>query len=767
MQYEILYYNALDNKNIEKKFQKTLEQLRNGDFKSAEVKKLKPTPYYRAKLDNTHRLLFQPVSIENKPCLLLLEVIKNHGYEKSRFLHGKTILDEVIAEYEWSQAESTALTGSIHQDRATKIHFLDKCILFDSIQDEVLQHNLPLIIIGSAGSGKTSVTLEKLKQIPGDLLYVSLSNFLVKNSRQLYYAANYENEAQQIDFLSFRELLETIKIPRGHEIDAQTFIAWANKQARPKYLYDTRKLFEEFRGVMTGSEPNQAYLSKADYLALGIKQSIYHSEERESVYALFEKYLNFLKSDDYFDSNILSYEYQPSIQARYEAIVVDEVQDFTNSQLDFVLRHLINRDQFILSGDANQIVHPNFFSWSKLKSYFYESDHYKTETIIRILANNYRNTPEVTELANRILKFKNARFGSIDKESHYLVHSTAKHHGIAQCVSSTVENLQNFDNKIVQSARSAIVVLTEQHKLEAKKYFRTPLIFTVQEAKGLEYENVILYQFISDESSYREICKGVGRDFIHQDHVYARVKDKTNKDLEIYKFYVNALYVAITRAIKNVYLLENDVKAPLLQLLDINEIKTVNLDIAASNKEEWQQEATRLAQQGKKEQADAIENLILRHKPVPWETLTQEKLDTCLEQLNQTPTKTSKQDNIRLLNYAILYHRNDILHRLIELNFKAARNLKHALKCMDEQFFSAYRFNNDKKLRQEIDHYGLNFRDPFNFTPLMCAVYIGNAKHVKTLLELGCSYELVDNHGRDCLTIALEQAYKDEQYVKK
>ena len=29
---------------------------------------------------------------------------------------------------------------------------------------------------------------------------------------------------------------------------------------------------------------------------------------------------------------------------------------------------------FLLCGDANQIVHPNFFSWSKVKSLFYAQE---------------------------------------------------------------------------------------------------------------------------------------------------------------------------------------------------------------------------------------------------------------------------------------------------------------------------------------------------------------------------------------------------------
>jgi ATP-dependent exoDNAse (exonuclease V) beta subunit len=89
--------------------------------------------------------------------------------------------------------------------------------------------------------------------------------------------------------------------------------------------------------------------------------------------------------------------------------------------------------------------------------------------------------------------------------------------------------------------------------------------------------------------------------------------------MEVYKFYINSLYVAITRAIKSVYLIEKNPHHPLMSLLNINEInQTIQLDIAESSIDEWQKEASRLASQGKAEQATAINEIILKQKTPPW-----------------------------------------------------------------------------------------------------------------------------------------------------
>lgn len=101
----------------------------------------------------------------------------------------------------------------------------------------------------------------------------------------------------------------------------------------------------------------------------------------------------------------------------------------------------------------------------------------------------------------------------------------------------------------------------------ARKFFQTPLIFSIHEAKGLEYENIILYRFISDNrDAYSDICQDVtAADLTISALEYRRARDKGDKTFEVYKSFVNALYVALIRAIKNVYIVESDTQHPLLR----------------------------------------------------------------------------------------------------------------------------------------------------------------------------------------------------------
>lgn len=75
---DILIYNELDVSRVKKQYNKIVDMLQHDDFYSAEVKKLSGTPYYRAKLDYTNRLLFKVVTYNQKRYALILEIIHNH-----------------------------------------------------------------------------------------------------------------------------------------------------------------------------------------------------------------------------------------------------------------------------------------------------------------------------------------------------------------------------------------------------------------------------------------------------------------------------------------------------------------------------------------------------------------------------------------------------------------------------------------------------------------------------------------------------------------
>ncbi len=761
---KVLVYNELNPKTIPG-FAKLKKYLEDDDFKSAEVKKVGDN-LYRARLNQRDRLLFSIYHHQEQSYALLLEFIKNHAYQDSRFLRQVVSIDEDKIPTLDRPEESSEKTLVYLNPNHNSFNLLDKIISFDDRQQSIYDLQPPLIVIGSAGSGKTALTLEKMKQAIGDVLYVTLSAYLVKNSRDLYYAQHYDNPDQQVDFLSFQEFLESIQVPPGKPVTFQAFQQWFSR-FRQGQLKDAHKLFEEFRGVITGPATDKSWLSREDYRNLGVKESIFLAEERELAYDIFEKYLSFLHEQQLYDSNIVSHQYLQKSQPRYDFIIVDEVQDLTNIQLYLIIKSLRQAQDFILCGDSNQIVHPNFFSWSKVKSLFYRQEDIQTsDELIRILNTNYRNSPQVTDIANKILKIKNQRFGSIDKESHYLVESNGHNQGEVLFLQDTPAIRQELDSKTKASTLFAVIVMTSDQKPAAQQHFNTPLVFTIQEAKGLEYENIILYNFLSqEEERYREISKGVSLADLELDIKYARAKDKTDKSLEVYKFYINALYVAITRAVKNLYWIESSPKQSLLDLLGLRDAQS-SLQLASQNSslDAWRQEAHKLELQGKQEQADRIRSEILKQKTPDWQVITSETLVELKRKALEANDKVAK---MTLFEYGLVYEDRDILNSLLKADFKAAKHPDKGLQLLQQKHYIAYSFKKPDAVLKQVDQYGPDFRNIFNQTPLMVAAWMGNSEVIKALFELGADTEKADGNGLTAFQLALAQTDRSETYAKK
>ena len=533
---KILTYRGLDTSGISG-FDKLAAYLAAGDFRSAEVKKVGDN-LYRARLDRNNRLLFSLYRHGDERCVLALEYIHRHAYEKSRFLARGVVIDEDKIPAAEASAANDAPELPYVNPKLPRFHLLDKVLSFDDDQEAVYRQAAPLVVIGSAGSGKTALTLEKLKDARGDVLYVTRSPYLAQNARDIYFANGWSFEEQDAEFLSLREYLESIHVPKGKEITPRAFADWAGRQRLGKELRDSHRLFEEFQGAITGAGVEQPYLGREQYLGLGIKQSIYPPQLRGDVYDLFERYLGFLAKEARFDPNIVAHQWLERVQPRYDFVVVDEVQDLTNIQLLLILRSLRDPTAFLLCGDANQVVHPNFFSWSKVKSLFWrERSDTATTDLIRILNANFRNSPQVTDIANRLLHIKHARFGSVDRESNYLVESRGQSAGRVTLLADTDKVKRELDRRTASSTRFAILVLHPEQKAEVRRVFRTPLVFSIHEAKGLEYDNVLLHGFVSgEEKRFRDIAGSLSEDDLQGELRYARGKDKGDKSLETYKF---------------------------------------------------------------------------------------------------------------------------------------------------------------------------------------------------------------------------------------
>ena len=779
----ILEYSGLDTSKLTARYQRVRDALERNDFRAAEVKKLvnlKHGKFYRAKLDDANRLLFSLVRCGGETCALMLEVIEHHAYEKSRFLRGASIDESKIPLLDAAPApEEAQMLRYLHPMRSA-IQYLDKPLSFDDVQEAVYRSPAPLVLVGGAGSGKTALTLEKMKAADGQVLYVTMSAFLAQGARDLYYAQGFDRDDQEAVFLSYREFLESLRVPPGREVAWRDYAGWFERQRQGFKGVDAHQAWEEMRGVIAADAGG--VMSREVYLGLGIRQSVFGEAERARVYDLFERYRKWLPEVGLYDPGLVAQHWLALAAPRYDFVVVDEVQDLTPAQLLLVLRMLKSPDGFLLCGDSNQIVHPNFFAWNRVKTLFWRDAELAARQPLHVLRANFRNGRLVTQVANRLLKIKHRRFGSIDRESNFLVEATGADEGLVTLLRDDEAVRRRLDEQTRRAASCAVLVLREEDKAQARQHFRTPLVFAIHEAKGLEYEHIVLYRFVSDRrAEYAEVAAGVDADHLDGDGLeYRRARDKTDKSLEIYKFYVNALYVALTRAIRSVYLVESDVAHPLVQLLGLS-VQAQDVQVAAqqSSREDWQREARRLELQGKQEQAEAVRSQLLGETPVPWPVFDEPRVRDALGKVFRERIPGGKLRQ-QLLEYAasvdepmlaawLDYERLSAPQRAESVAIgmlPEARGFEALRATLGRKHLATFGARNFKDILRQCDQHGIEFRTTMNLTPLMAAAAAGNVALTEALLDRGADPLAMDHRGHGPLHWAMREAVRDAVYAR-
>lgn len=716
MKFQIAKYKNFED-TYGKEVEKTIDFLKNGDFKSANSKKLSNSNYFRAKINSKGRLLFQFTYINGISYILLLELLPNHEYESSQFLKGKKFFEE---DFIFNQSN---IDKNLSDEKY--FQYTGKFIIFNKIQENILYTKPPLIIVGSAGSGKTSVAIEKLRTLKNNVLYLSLSQELVNNAKTI--CGNYEN----IDFLSFEQFTNNIEKQEGKVIDFYLFKKWAYNNK----IKEIEKYFEEFKGVLT-AEHNCEYISLERYKKLGKNQSLFSESKREEIYSKFIKYLQFLKENNIYDNNITIYHLFKKIKETYDFIVIDEIQDFTNKEIALVISSLKDKHNFIFSGDSNQIIYSNFFSWSQLKTMLYKNK--SIEVPINILQENYRNAKSITKIANNLLKIKQLQFGSIDRESNYLIETKSDFEGNIHFYEATEYNIKEINQETQNSRKVAVIAYDEIAKEEIKKSFKTALVYTVQEIKGLEYEEIILVNFVSNNKQFfNEIIKDIHHNDLLEELKYNRTgrKDSENR-LENYKIYINSLYVALTRAMKKIYILEKN-NHKIFELLGIIKEKKKEIIVEQSSKEEWEDEAKKLEKLGKLEQVEGIRKKIFNDSIKSKEIIK----DIDLFQLKDealNPNKFNKKAKDTF--FKIVKEKNQLIfiEELAELKYTPAIKYLNNLKI------------NNTSIRQKKE-----------IEKIIEYAYYGKSKQLEKLINGNANIDFQDKNGISALSVASDQNQKE------
>jgi len=409
-----------------------------------------------------------------------------------------------------------------------------------------------VLLSGSAGTGKTTVALYRLLESnlpPGKRLYIAYNKLLVNSAREQFERLvrsvdgdeEIGNIAEVFEFKTLRNLCREIIQASGDEYRPDREVNWQMfsemYRGHPKRKqYPTALIWDEIRSIIKGGQLSlrAEMLVKKDYEKLGKKRSSAIAQQsRREVYQLAEWYQKKLASEGLFDEidlarKVLQMVKQGQSQL-YQLIVCDEVQDLTELQLELLWHLLAPEGKVFFAGDLHQMINPSGFRWEELKQKFYRN---QSPVSQKNLYFNFRSVGSLVSLANQILQLRSRLL----KEPKDSISQPGGSYGeLARVVQGTRLTLVEMLQATSLNPGEAILVRTETEKTLLAQELASSFVFTVEEAKGLEFDTVFLVEF----------CQLAGElwEKVLREQSLLKEKEKPHLQLEL-----NLLYVAITRA---------------------------------------------------------------------------------------------------------------------------------------------------------------------------------------------------------------------------
>jgi tetratricopeptide (TPR) repeat protein len=276
-------------------------------------------------------------------------------------------------------------------------------------------------------------------------------------------------------------------------------------------------------------------LSEEEYFALGRKRApsfLYDRKEIHAIARFYQERLERMGSWDEIDLTKAALERLDGTRGEfsYDLVVCDEVQDLADLQLSLLFRLASDPRNVVLTGDPRQIINPTGFRWEEVKTKLYERG--LAVPPVHRLSLNFRCVGAVVRLSNALLDLKAGLVGLSDTE----MRERWKFNGRPPVLLSGIEEADLLPHIDFRGAGQAVLTRTTETRDRLRRLLRTELVFTIAEAKGLEFDTVFLWRFVEPgkaETLWKMIADGGQLESARIPHV---------------RHELALLYVAVTRA---------------------------------------------------------------------------------------------------------------------------------------------------------------------------------------------------------------------------
>ncbi|KAG8875202.1 hypothetical protein FRB97_005339 [Tulasnella sp. 331] len=432
------------------------------------------------------------------------------------------------------------------------------------------------LVHSSSGSSAERGTRET--DVVTDLLLRSMDQELIKDKLPPGTKFGDLDDSHFPLFVTFNEFYKLLESEYNlHERETPLSFDYFVAEIWPRLNEQTKKglhpalLFSEFMGVIKGSSNTltAGYLDRETYESLSSRTYSTFNDDRGRIYTLFEAYRK-LKPAQLVDA---------ADRPQFDYIYIDEIQD--NMLIDAAVLNLVCRNPHGLfyAGDTAQTISVgSSFRFKDLKRFLYQVEH--TEPLVVAgkrrpvnptffeLSVNYRSHAGIINLAAFIVSLISHAFpNAIDmlRREKALAPGPKPVFFLGRTDEEALTRLlseSDHNDAIELGAGQVVVVRNEEVRAALRQRLGgSVLIMTLYETKGLEFNDVVLYNFFADSmaspSNWRALSS-VTRDASTSSSSSAgRFQEHQHRILQSE---LKSLYVAVTRAREHVWVWDESEK---------------------------------------------------------------------------------------------------------------------------------------------------------------------------------------------------------------
>ena len=454
-------------------------------------------------------------------------------------------------------------------------------LLLTQRQMEVLGADRPLLIHGQAGSGKTTLLCHRLAlsvlsrrtQPPERFVFLSYNDKLVKqasiDTKEILREQHDSTESLEgVDFVPLQIFLKRY-VPNPDRFEIENYVPFG----RFKQYYEIYRrgnptakripsevAWHGIRSILKGAciPPSHPPLSREAYEGLARRRRDFPNDMFDQIYDIGEWYQReVIKEKGLWDDQDLAWTALNWVMTEkkrnermllYDEIFCDEGQDLTEIEFRLLVslckQPMVGAQeglQLAFAGDPLQTINPTGFRWSIIGNEVYRVQDRPVR--LQQLQENFRSDKRIVAFANYIQ----------DVRSHYMGQPVAaqeafeKDGDIPQMITAdTKEEISIIQKKLGELPPESAVIVWPDEKDEVLRFYQTEEalskvdpkldLYSISEAKGLEFRLVVLYKFASSP----EVLKW-------KDYLVEKKTIPLEYEIPLL-YFLNRLYVAVTRA---------------------------------------------------------------------------------------------------------------------------------------------------------------------------------------------------------------------------